>query len=222
MIEVVEREYKMRPGMKLKLGNINGYVKMEGYEGDTLKLRAEKKWGLLGAEPKIKIKKEGDTLVIKVKQKRSFGMSIGESAVNFELLIPREVEVEVASVNGSITVKNISKAGKIATVNGRIHVENVEAKKISTVNGTIKVLMAKINNDAGISTVNGSIEVYVSRNANVEVKASTVNGKINTDMPGEISKTHIYGPKSFTGVLGEGRHKLKISAVNGSVTIKLR
>ncbi|KPU63717.1 hypothetical protein EP1X_00480 [Thermococcus sp. EP1] len=222
MIEVVEREYKMGPGMKLKLGNINGYVKMEGYEGDTLKLRAEKKWGLLGAEPKIKIKKEGDTLIIKVKQKRSFGVSIGESAVNFELLIPKEVEVEVASVNGSITVKNISKAGKIATVNGRIDVENVEARKISTVNGTIKALMTRISNDAGISTVNGSIEVYVPKNANVEVKASTVNGKINTDIPGEISKTPIYGPKSFMGVLGEGRHKLKVSAVNGSITIKLR
>ena len=68
MIEVVEREYKMGPGMKLKLGNINGYVKMEGYEGDTLKLRAEKKWGLLGAEPKIKIKKEGDLYKLEIEE----------------------------------------------------------------------------------------------------------------------------------------------------------
>lgn len=221
MIEVVEREYKVEEGLKLKLGNVNGRIRIEGYDGDTIKLKAEKKWGLLGTEPKIKVKKEGNMLKIEVKHGKSFGVSMGESAVNFDILVPKIVEIEkVGNVNGSISVKNIEKAGKVATVNGSITVENVFAGKISTVNGSIKAMLSSINGDLVVSTVNGSVEVYLSKDSNIEVNARSVNGKIASEIPGELSKSPFHGPKSFKGVLGEGKYNVKISTVNGNISIK--
>jgi len=219
MIEVVEREYKLGEGTKLKIGNINGAIRIEGYEGETIQLKAEKKWGLLGAEPKIKVKKEGNTLTIKVEQKKNFGINIGGSAVNFEILIPKGTEIEkVGTVNGSIGVKGVRKIGKVSTVNGSIILENCFFEKASTVNGTIKAIFSVMKGDSTISTVNGSIEVYIPRKADVEIKASSVNGKITSELPGELKSA--YGSKSFEAVLGEGRYKIKISTVNGSIVIK--
>ena len=219
MIEVVEREYKVGEGTKLKIGNVSGTIKIEGYNGDAIKLRAEKKWGLLGAEPKIKVRKEGNVLVIKAEQKRSFGINIGGSAVNFEILIPKGTEIEKAgTVNGSISIKGVREIGKASAVNGGIILENCFFEKASTVNGAIKAVFSVIRGDSAISTVNGSIEVYIPRKADVEVKASSVNGKITSEFPGELKSSH--GPKSFEAVLGEGRYKIKISTVNGSIAIR--
>ncbi|USS39993.1 DUF4097 domain-containing protein [Thermococcus aggregans] len=221
MIEVVEREYKLSEGTTLKIGNVNGTIKIEGYDGDTIKLKAEKKWGLLGAEPKIKVRKEGNMLVIKTEHKRSFGINIGESAVNFEIMVPKGIKIEkVGTVNGLISIKGVREIGKVSTVNGRISLESCFFEKASTVNGSIKTVFSMIKGDSTISTVNGNIEVYIPRKADAEIKASTVNGKIASELPGELSKTPFHGPKSFEAVLGEGKYKIKISTVNGSIAIK--
>lgn len=221
MIEVVEREYKVTGNLKLKLGNVKGSIKIEGYEGDTIKLKAEKKWGILGAEPKIKVKKTREVLKIEVKQKKSFGIGIGGSSVNFDIVVPKGVEVEkVGNVNGAIFIKNVEKAGKVVTVNGSISLENVSAEKVSAVNGSITAILAGINRNVKISTVNGKIEVYIPKEASVAIKASTVNGRIDSEIPGEFSKTPVHGPKSFTAVLGSGRYEVVISTVNGSISIK--
>ncbi|WP_175058825.1 DUF4097 family beta strand repeat-containing protein [Thermococcus sp. 2319x1] len=219
MIEVVEREYKVGEGTKLKIGNVNGTIKIEGYEGETIKLKAEKKWGLLGAEPKIKVKKEGNVLEIKAEQKRNFGIGIGGSSVNFEILLPKGIEIEkVENVNGSIGIKGVRRVGKVSAVNGSIVLENCFFEKASTVNGSIKAVFSTMKGDSVISTINGSIEVYIPRKADVEIEASGVNGKITSELPGELKSA--YGSKSFETVLGEGTHKLKISTVNGSIVIK--
>jgi len=222
MIEVVEREYKLGEGTKLKIGNVNGTITIEGYEGETIKLKAEKKWGLLGAEPKIKVKKEGNTLTIKVEQKKNFGINIGGSAVNFDIRVPKGVEIEkTGNVNGTISIKNVKKVGKVITVNGNISIKNTSAEKISAVNGSITALLSRINNNVKISTVNGRIEAYIPKDADAVIKATTVNGKIDSEIPGELSKPPVHGPKSFSAVLGSGKYEVVLSTVNGNISLRL-
>ncbi|MCA6213355.1 DUF4097 family beta strand repeat protein [Thermococcus bergensis] len=221
MIEVVEREYKVGEGTKLKIGNVNGAIRIEGYEGETIQLKAEKKWGLLGAEPKIKVKKEGNMFTIKVEQQKTFGVGIGGSSVNFNIRVPKGVEIEKAgNVNGAISIKNVEKAGKISTVNGSISIENTSAEKISAVNGSITALLSRINDNIKISTVNGRIEAYIPKDADAVIKATAVNGKIDSEVPGELSKPPFHGPKSFNAVLGNGKYEVVLSTVNGTITIK--
>lgn len=221
MIEVVEREYEVERGLKVVVSNVNGQIKIKGYDGDTLKLKAEKKWGLLSSEPKIKVKKEGNTLKISAHFEKSV-ISFGSRSVNFDILVPKDVEVEkVSSVNGQIQISDISGILKVSNVNGSIKVENAEVKKLSSVNGSIVAILRKIKDDSKISTVNGSIKVYIPPKADAEIFASTTNGSIRFDIPGmKIEGTKIrFGPKSAVGVLGDGKYKIKVSTVNGSISV---
>ncbi len=66
--------------------------------------------------------------------------------------------------------------------------------------------------------MNGGIDVAVPDAFNAEIKASTVNGEIQTDFPitmsGRISKRHIQG------TIGSGGRLLEMETVNGGIELK--
>lgn|GEM_PF-1030856 len=224
MIEIVEREYEVTEGLKLVLSNVNGHIRIKGYDGNTIKMKAEKKWGLLAPEPKIKVKKEGNFLKIEAKHKKTFGVSLGGSSVSFDILVPKTVEVErVGSVNGKISISDVNGVPKIGNVNGAIELENVEVGKVGNVNGPIKAVLKAVRNDVKISTVNGSIKVLLPREADVTISASTTNGTISTEGFENVatSLAGTFGPKSFSAQLGSGKYSVKLSTVNGSIEIGL-
>ena len=224
MIEIVEREYEVTEGLKIVLSNVNGYIRIKGYDGNTIKMKAEKKWGLLAPEPKVKVKKEGNVLKIEAKHKKTFGISLGGSSVNFDILVPKTVEVEkVGSVNGRISISNVNGVLRVGNVNGAIELENVEVSKVGNVNGPIKAVLKAVRNDVKISTVNGSIKILLPKNIDAEILASTTNGRISAE-GFENVKTSLagtFGPKSFSAQLGSGKYSVKLSTVNGSIEIRL-
>lgn len=242
MIEVYEREYEVGK-VKLELENVNGTIKIRGYEGETLKLRIEKSWGLLGSEPKVKIRKEGESFKIFTEHRKGFNISFGGSKVNFEIMAPKEVEVKrVTSVNGSIDIADVSGctevktvnglivlnvdcAGDIKTVNGKV---NARVRKllgdIKTINGKIEAYLGSIGKKVKIATVNGPITLHLHPGFSGKVEVSTTNGSISTDFE-EIEVAKVvktgkrHGPKAASGVLGGGENILKVSTMNGHIKI---
>ncbi|ALM74634.1 DUF4097 family beta strand repeat-containing protein [Thermococcus barophilus] len=224
MIEIIEREYEVTEGLKLVISNVSGHIKIKGYDGDTIKMRAEKKWGLFASEPKIKVKKEGNVLKIEAKHKKTFGISLGGSSVNFDILVPKSIEVEkVGSVNGRISISNVKGVLKIGNVNGSIELENVEISKVGNVNGPIKVVLKAVRNDVKISTVNGSIKFLLPKKADAMISASTTNGRILTEGFDNVATSLVgkFGPKSFSAQLGSGKYSVKVSTVNGNIELRL-
>jgi len=222
MIEIVEREYGITDGLRLVLRNVNGHIRMKGYDGNTIKMRAEKKWGLLAPEPKIKVKKEGNFLKIEATHKKTFGISLGGSSVNFDIFVPKTVEVEeVDSVNGKISISDVGGVLKIGSVNGSIELENVEVSKVGNVNGPIKAVLRAVRNDVKISTVNGSVKVSLPRNTDATILAGTINGTVSAEGFEGIALTGKFGPKSLSAQLGSGKYSVNLSTVNGNIEIKL-
>lgn len=239
MIEVYEREYEVGK-VKLELENVNGMIKIRGYDGETLKLRIEKSWGLLGSEPKVKIRKEGELFKIFTEHRKGFNISFGGSKVNFEIMAPKGVEVKrVVSVNGTIDITGVSGCMEAKTVNGPIslnvdcarNIKTVNGKinakvgkllgNISTINGKIEVYLGSIGEKVKITTVNGPITLHLHPKFNATVDVRTTNGNISTDFE-EIKVMGTgkhYGPKAATGTLGDGRNVLRVSTTNGYIKI---
>jgi len=46
------------------------------------------------------------------------------------------------------------------------------------------------------------------------VRAETVNGDIESDFPGRLSRRH------FSGTIGTGGHDLRVETVNGSIRLR--
>ena len=140
--------------------------------------------------------------------------------VEFELRIPKDVNFEGRTVNGSIEA-DIEGQAALSTVNGRIEVIAGSLTEATTVNGSIRAEVKSTVNSAAdikLSTVNGSVHLNLPEGVNADVSAKTVNGGITSDFT-EIEVRKKWGPRSAEGRLGHGGRELDLATVNGGIRI---
>jgi DUF4097 and DUF4098 domain-containing protein YvlB len=68
------------------------------------------------------------------------------------------------------------------------------------------------------STVNGRITLILPAQLNTDVRASTVNGEMESDFPMTVSGR--FGPRRWRGTIGTGGRSLNLSTVNGEIRLK--
>ena len=140
--------------------------------------------------------------------------------VEFELRIPKDVNFEGRTVNGSIEA-DIEGRAALSTVNGRIQVIAGTLTEATTVNGSIRAEVKSAVNSADdikLSTVNGSVHLNLLEGVNADVSAKTVNGGITSEFT-EIEIRKKWGPRSAEGRLGHGGRELELATVNGGIRI---
>lgn len=139
--------------------------------------------------------------------------------VDYELLLPAQMEVSLETVNGTVSTKDRQGTQRLNTVNGRVDAENTfGAVHAETVNGGIFVHYAKFAGETHLSTVNGSIEAEIPSGSSVSYHLSTINGGISAG--DQDYSGHGWGGKTMTGTLDGGGISFHASTVNGSIHIR--
>lgn len=212
--------------------NTNGPVVIEGTEGDSLVVFADK--SARRSDPddvEIRVvENDGSVTVCAVwsaavmecgargeykmkNQKKS------DVAVRFRVQLPRGVKIDASTINGPVDVDGAQSAVAVATVNGQINAQAYGPVQASTVNGSIHATMHELAGDEPVElkTVNGSIHAELPVKLNAELSASTVSGKINTELPMQIMGK--VSPRNVKARIGTGGRLLELSTVNGSIEI---
>lgn len=147
------------------------------------------------------------------------GVRKNDVAVRFHVMLPAGVPLEATTVNGELQIDGVEGPVEVGTVNGKISVNSAGGPvEASTVNGSIEaILRALSGGDIRLTTVNGSVSAGFPAGINATLDAATVNGRVDTDFPvkisGKISTRHL------RGTIGDGGPVLKLSTVNGSISI---
>ncbi|KPK69510.1 hypothetical protein AMJ71_04870 [candidate division TA06 bacterium SM1_40] len=146
-------------------------------------------------------------------------------SVSFLLLVPPATDLELATTNGSIAVREVVGRHDIAAVNGSAQLTDVGGDvEVATVNGNICTVFQYIDlsrDDITLESVNGEIIVELTEDASVKIDATAANGSISSAfdlIDEEFDKT--YGHTRLRGHLGEGEGTLEISVTNGSIHIE--
>jgi DUF4097 and DUF4098 domain-containing protein YvlB len=108
-----------------------------------------------------------------------------------------------------------------ATVNGSVTVATSGSARANTVNGDIKAAMGQAPNGGRFSTVNGGITLQLPASTTANVRASTVSGDIRSDFPLQLNSPP-GAPQDASGVIGAGGQELRITTVNGGITLSRR
>lgn len=140
--------------------------------------------------------------------------------VDYRIVVPSGVRLQLVTVNGSVEVKNVDGVVHATTVNGNCVIATRASGEATTVNGSVDVHIGQLAADDRLefSCVNGSITVSLPANASAGIDASTLNGSIQTDFP--LQASHGFGPRSLRGTLGRGGARVKLSSVNGSIRLQ--
>lgn len=189
----------------LSVQNIQGDVKVEGYNGDKVTLVAEK---TISAQDKADAQKgmrevqlktvaSGDTVYVFLeapfiyrKKGRMRSMNIDRDDYDYDfqfditIKVPRQTNLDVSTVNnGEVTVANTRGMVKASNVNGPIKITNIEGTtKANTVNGDVDVSYTKNPSaDSDFRTINGKINVSFKPNLAADFTFKTMHGEFFSD-----------------------------------------
>jgi len=215
LAQTMTQTMPFKPEDALFVETRNGGIKIESWEKDSIKIEAKKKaWADTEEEAKEKVEKT-DLQIRKVKNGiRIEPPGVSNFSISYRIWIPKNVELELKTMNGGIEIKNIRGKIKAKTMNGSVFLfsvyGNVNAK---TNNGSIKYDVDTFieSTDISLETNNGSINAFIPENRELSIYAKTRNGKLNSDFPIYIQKEQL-----------KREIKLKLETGNGSIVIKKR
>ena len=227
---------KLSAGAAVEIRNINGGIEIEDSKDAEVQVLAHKTARKSDpAEVKIEVVKNASGVTICAVYPTPPGESPNQCAPGGgRMNIPKGNDVNVAftvkmppglrlighTVNGAIKSTAMNGEADVKTVNGSIEVGAVGAVRATTVNGSVKAKMDRTDwkGEIHISTVNGSVTIDLPATASAEVKASTVNGGIETDW--NLPVEGKWGPKQLAGRIGSGGRTLTVNTVNGSIKLR--
>ena len=140
--------------------------------------------------------------------------------VDFSVRVPAGVRFVGKTVNGEVAAADLSGDVGANTVNGSIRISTAGYAEAQTVNGEIVASLGRATWNDGLEfrTVNGGITLDLPAGLSTEVRATTVNGDIQTDFP--LMVTGRLGPRSLRGTIGSGGRRLALQTVNGSIRLR--
>ncbi len=140
--------------------------------------------------------------------------------VDFTVRVPAGVRFVGRTVNGDVGAADLTGDVEANTVNGSIRISTAGYAEAQTVNGEIVASLGRAtwSNALEFRTVNGGITLDLPAGLSTEVRATTVNGDIQTDFP--LMVTGRLGPRRLHGTIGSGGRRLALETVNGSIRLR--
>lgn len=230
--ENFERSYPLNANGRVNISNVNGSITVEAWDRSEVKLQytkvSDSKERL--AEVEVRIDSRADYFSVETKYdnwKRNDGArwKSGKLSVEFRLMVPRTAMLnEIETVNGSITVSDFTNFTNVSAVNGTVKATNIRGTaKLSTVNGEVAADLDRLESGSKIdlSTVNGKVNLIIPSDANATVKADSLNGSITNDFGLPVRKGKYVG-RDLYGRIGSGDVQIKLSSVNGALSVGRR
>lgn len=221
-------------GQPVWIRNMNGAITVERASGDSVVVTGQKSWRRSDPESVeiVAVPSDGSVTICALWRVGSVRCGPGgfyemkgqkgrnDVAVRFVVRLPEGVALDASTVNGAVHASDVTGALVIETVNGSVQVSDAGGPvAATTVNGSITTALAAAGeaHEVELKTVNGSITVRVPADINAQLEASTVNGKVHSELPLQVMGR--INPRRLEATIGRGGTPLRLKTVNGSVTL---
>jgi DUF4097 and DUF4098 domain-containing protein YvlB len=230
--EEFHQTYPLSATGRVSIENINGGVHISVWDQNVVKVDAVKSANRKEKldEARIEVTNTADSVRIKTeygernetsgRESRTFN---NPASIEYTLTIPRKARIDSADlVNGSLEIEGAEGDVKAACVNGNVKASGLIGEvKLSTVNGGVEAIVVRLDETKGTSlnSVNGSITLVIPAGSNAQVKASTIHGAITNEFGLQVNDGEYVG-HDLSGQIGNGGPRIRLSNVNGSISIK--
>lgn len=230
--EEFHQTYPLAADGRVNLENINGSVRINAWDRNEVKVDAIKIAYTRERlqEAKIEISANGNSIYIKTDYpdfnqtftNDRYGRVENPATVEYTLTVPRGARIDsVELINGGLDLSGLTGDVKASSINGRLTARGLTGEaKLSTINGSLDATFDRLDATKPISlnSVNGGVRLTLPSDSNAELKADTVHGGINNDFGLPVRKGKYVG-RNLAGRLGQGGPRIRLSNVNGSISI---
>src|ERR1051326_6167782 len=204
--------YPLQPGGTFELQNVNGPVEVEGWDRDSVEIRAvktaknrESDMELVG----IDVDAKPGAISVSTRYPQNEGVEV---AVEYKVHVQHCARVEhLGTVNGTLRVSGIEAVEDLRTVNGNIEVyEGGGSVHAHTTNGNVhmELVHVKDKNGATAETTNGSVLMAVPVDTQADLETRCMNGNFFSELPVTFEST--LKPREMHGKLGRGGAPIRL------------
>jgi DUF4097 and DUF4098 domain-containing protein YvlB len=223
------RTYKVTPGGRLEIININGRITAEPASGSEVEVRAERSARSISDEQardllgKIEMREEvgADRIRVEVRAPRLSGPSGHE--IKWMIRVPNGVAVDLRTVNGGVRMSALQGDIRARSTNGGIVGSRLAASSLdaSVTNGGVEIELASAPSSGtfDLESVNGGVTLSLPSDSKADIVARCVNGGISVTgldvvVMGEQTR------RRLDGKLNGGGARVSMETVNGGVKIE--
>ena len=220
--------YPLSAGGEVRIVNTNGRIDVEGVDGATLEIRAERiakgatESSARELLPRIVIREDVKPDRVTVETERMSGIMIGAGfEVRYHVRAPKSAMVNITNTNGQVVVTAISGKVVARTTNG-----GVKGTKLSggvdaeSTNGGVSVEMAAVGPDRiSLETTNGGVTLMLPDTAKATVSASCTNGGISVGSLDNFDVTE-KSRRHLEGRLNGGGTSIELQTTNGGIRLR--
>jgi DUF4097 and DUF4098 domain-containing protein YvlB len=230
--EEFHQTYPLSADGRVSLENINGAVRVTAWDHNEVKVDAVKTAYRRDRldEAKIEVRSDANSLHIQTEYPNriqnftdGLGREDNPATVEYTLSVPRGARLDsIELINGNLDIDGINGDVKGSSINGRVTARGLTGvTKLSTINGSLEAAFDRLDQSKPINvdSVNGNVTLTIPSDSNVQLKASTVHGSIKNDFGLPVRHGEYVG-HDLAGQLGQGGIMIKLSNVNGGITIR--
>src|SRR5215467_5923938 len=199
-----KQSYPLAPGGTFELQNVNGTVEVEGWDRDTVEVRAVKTAKHREADLErvtIEVDAKPSAISVSTHYPQDEGVDV---AVEYTIHVPHSAHVEhLGTVNGSLRVAGVDNIEELHAVNGNIEVfEGGGALRARTTNGNVHLELARVREKDGLigETTNGSVVLAIPLDTQADLETRCMNGGFYSELPVRMESTQ--RPREMHGKIG--------------------
>ncbi len=219
--QVFDHTYPLQPGGIFSLANVNGSVRVDGWDRNQVEVRAVKTALHNPADldrVQISVESDGEHMAVSTHYPRGSGVEV---TVEYHVSVPYHVQLtNVDTVNGDVHVRGVSGTGTLDSINGSVEVLDGDGRfNARTTNGDVRLELKRLpqGDPIQLATVNGSVVLSLPAGADAEINVANRNGDFHSDFP--LRTLNAYNPRRFRGQLGSGGGDISMSTVNGGIRL---
>ncbi len=220
--DVFQQTYPLPAGGSFQLQNVNGLVRVTGWDRNAVEVRAVKS---SRRDPRdlarvhIEVEARPDSVAVDTRYPQNDGVEV---YVEYRIRVPRRIQLtRVATVNGTVHVSGVEASGELRSVNGNVEVFDSSGRlNAHTTNGNVRLELRELDPSGPLmaETVNGSIMLALPPDAGAELDVRSVNGDFHSELP--LTLRGSLGSREFHGRLGAGGSLLRMRTVNGAIRVE--
>jgi DUF4097 and DUF4098 domain-containing protein YvlB len=220
--------YPLTSGGELEITNTNGKIDVEGIDGSTVEVRAERiakaatDTGARELLPRIVIKESVKPDHVSIETERMSGIMIGAGfEVRYHVRAPKDAVIRLTNTNGAVSASGVTGQLIAHTTNGSVNAKDVTGEiDARTTNGQVAVDLASLTRKVTLKTTNGGVVLTMPDNAKADLSASCTNGGISVS--GLKLETTESSRRRVEGKLNGGGVQIDVRTTNGSIRVRSR
>jgi DUF4097 and DUF4098 domain-containing protein YvlB len=221
--EVFDRTYPLPAGGVFTLANVNGSVRIEGWDREEVQVHGVKSAKTNPQDlqrVQIEVAVAPGSVDVRTRYPEDEGVEV---TVEYRIRVPRRVLLQsVQTVNGNLLVSGVEGAADLRAVNGDVLVTDTYGRlRARTTNGTVQLELhfSRLPEPVELATVNGVVVVALPSDIDADLEISSVNGDFRSELPVKVQGS--MASREFRGTLGRGGSPLRIRTVNGGIRVVL-